>query len=180
MVKVFKQLLLLSVAKYVVYGLTFIKGLLIARIFSQQEYADWGIVMFVSAYYSILGLGIPNLILLAVEKHSYRSEYVKKRLSIAVLFIVIIAVVSCIFVFVFPGIFKELLKPISVIGLLIMSFGLVLVEILKNLARIAENYIQIVIADVVSVLPVLLLLAFFTNMATPKNALIMTVLGIYS
>lgn len=179
MTKVLNQLAFLSIAKYAIYFLSFIRGLLIANEFSHEEYADWGIVMFVSAYYSIVGLGIPNLILLTVEKYSYGSKEMNKVVSTALIFIFILAMIMIILVLLLPEIFQEVSRSISLFSLITMSFGLVMAEALRNLARIAENYRKIVLSDFVSLMPLLTLLVVFPDKSTPDSALLAMVAGIY-
>lgn len=179
MSKILHQLAFLSSAKYFINVVTFIRGLLIAKVFSQKEYADWGVVMYVSAYYSIVGLGIPNLILLAVEKYSYGSKEMTKVVSTALLYIFILALIMILIALLFPDILQGVSRSISLVGLIIMSFGLVITEALRNLARIAENYRKIVISDFASLIPLLLLLLLFPDIVTPNFALSAMIFGIY-
>lgn len=172
------QLAFLSFGKYGVYLLTFLRGVLIAKVFTFEQYADWGIVMFVTAYYSILGLGIPNLILLAVEKYSFGTREMNRVISAAILFISVLAVVMNLMVFLFSGELEYLSGSISVTGLITISYGLVMAETLRNLARLAQNYRRIVLADVLSVLPLLLLLIVMPNLLTPNVALLAMIVGV--
>jgi O-antigen/teichoic acid export membrane protein len=169
--KVASQLAFLTASRYIIYLLVFCRGLLIAKVFSQEEYADWGLVMFVSAYYSIVGFGIPNLVLLSVEKYSSGSKEISKVVGAALIYVAALAAITSLFILVLPGVFYELGKSISVQGMIILAFGLVAIETLRNFARIAGNYRNIVLADAVSILPLFLLLLLVPGYLDPQRAL---------
>ena len=172
------QLVFVSISKYLLFILLFFRGLLIAKVFSIEEYSEWGIVMFVSAYYSIFGLGIPNLVLLAVDKYSYAKGEMNLVVSSAVIFIFLFAVVSTLVVVSFPQVFENVSRSISVLGLVVMSFGLVLVETYRNVARLAQNFKKIILADFMSVLPLLIILVIIPDILSPNIALLTLIIGI--
>ena len=144
--------------KYVNFAFLFLRGALIASVLNVFDYSLWGVVMFATSYYSILGLGIPNIILTNfkdIEDSKSRSiltgSAIFYSLCLLLIFIFIYSLIS-------QHINLTFSENLNYYYLIFYSVLLVIIEILRNVSRYENFYKLILFSEFISTLPLILFL----------------------
>lgn len=141
--------------KYFNFILLFLRGLLIASILDVYSYSLWGVVMFATSYYSILGLGIPNIILIIfkdIDDPKHRSNITGTAIIYSLCLLFLFSIIFTIF-----SKFSYL-KYSDVINynlLIVYAFLLIVIEILRNVSRYENLYKIILLAEFFATIPLI-------------------------
>ena len=152
--------------KYLNFILLFIRGTLLSLTLGYEDYALWGIVMFVSSYHSIAGFGIPKIILTKLKDNNSIIYYSKMVGSSSISIIILGLIYSLLYVFISNFIDITFQNNLSVFNLIILSCLLLTNEVFMNAARYKKLYNIIILAEFTSIFPLLLLLLFFPHLAS--------------
>ena len=90
--------------RYLNYALLLTRGIILSISLSYQEYASWGIVMFVVSYHTIIGFGIPKVILIKLKEkkaENFYAELAGTSVSFILLLCFIFSFIKCVSLFIF-------------------------------------------------------------------------------
>ena len=141
-----KILSIFLVGKYINYAILFVRGLLLASLLNLSQYALWGQVMFVISYYSLFGLGIPNIVLTKYREEKEKDEASSELIGSSLVFISILTILLLVLVSIYNKIISSDHNINSHLLVLLICSNIFL-ETYRNVARFKERYITILIGE---------------------------------
>ena len=163
--------------KYVNFMLLFLRGILIASVLDIYSYSLWGVVMIATSYYSVLGLGIPNIVLTNfkdIEDSRSRSLLTGSAVfycfSLLLLFTATYYVVSAYFDFSYAN-------HINYYYVIIYCCLMLVIDIFRNVSRYQNGYKLILYAEFISIIPMLLWLLIKPVVITVNGMLLVLILS---
>jgi hypothetical protein len=147
--------------KYLNFILLFIRGYLISYFFSYENYATWGVVMFIISYHSIAGFGIPKIILTKL-KDNHSQNYFSQLLGTSIFYIICLSLLYII-LYNFCALYIDfnINSGISIESLIVLSALLLINASFLNAARYKKLYKLIIICETISIIPLILFLLIF-------------------
>jgi O-antigen/teichoic acid export membrane protein len=164
--------------KYLNFILLFARGTLLSLVLSYEDYATWGVVMFVASYHSIAGFGIPKIILTKL-KDKNSIVYYSKMIGSSIISVICLGVIYYLIYLILINSFDiNIQYNLSILNLIILSCLLLINEVFMNAARYKKLYKIIILAEFLSILPLLIFLTIFPEHASVNSCLIIFLISI--
>lgn len=162
-----------TLGKYFNYVLQFVRGILIASIFDYQQYAIWGVVMFWFSYYTLIGFGIPQIILTRLKDYEPNDRESAELIGSSIVWLLGLGVFYLLGTYFLDIIFDILNQPaINYYHLIVLAILYLSLEALKNTARYNKLFTLIWLVELITILPLLIFLILRPVEITIENALL--------
>lgn len=148
------------ILKSVNHGLLFYRGILIATSLSISDYAEWGNVMLISAYYLLLSFGIPFWLNDKLKNQSKESESVEMlRKGSITLCLILLPIL-------FIAVLLRTLNTISTSHLNLVAIVIILIfhELFRNYHRFNKRFFKIWLSEFFNILLFIILIFTFNNL----------------
>ena len=157
--------------KYLNFILLFARGTLLSLVLSYEDYATWGVIMFVVSYHSIAGFGIPKIILTKLKDNN-SIVYYSKMVGSSIISVLCLGLIYYLFYILLKISFDLNFEyDLSILNLIILSCLLLLNEVFRNAARYKKLYNIIILTEFFSILPLLIFLIIFPEHASVNSCL---------
>lgn len=164
--------------KYLNFILLFARGALLSLVLSYEDYATWGVIMFVASYHSIAGFGIPKIILTKLKDNNSITYY-SKMVGSSIISVITLGLIYYLLYLILINLLDiNLQYDISILNLIILSCLLLINEVFMNAARGKNFYIVIILAEFSSILPLLIFLIIFPENASVNSCLIIYLISV--